>query len=269
MLISVGSIAGDQEQEFRKELIKALKKNKDFKVPKDVKDTETITDSVYAARASLLKGKKQALIVISGTYKSDKDERRKTTTEANNVSKEYMEKTVEGRFSFRVTDLSNNKLLLARDVGGKSTSTEKIETKSFIETILDIVGSDPLEQKTREEVIDAFINQLYPHEEVFHVKFYKDSELPELETGITHANIGQWDKTIELFESTVDKYPKDKNVHKAYYNLGVAYKWNNMFVEARTNLEKAYLMKNSSEYYNEIQSLTPFEQEYRTRQEQK
>jgi tetratricopeptide (TPR) repeat protein len=90
--------------------------------------------------------------------------------------------------------------------------------------------------------------------------------MPELGTGISYAQLGHWDKAIILFKSVPEKYPKNENIHKAYYDLGIAYKWSYMFSEARENLEKAYLLKNKSEYYDEIQRLASFEQEYMIRQ---
>jgi len=264
VVLALGNISGDQEKEFRNDLRKALRATSDLRMLKEEPRQETTTDSMYATIARALAETKQTLVVITGRYKVDTDTKHLEKYGANNTRKEYIEKTFTGRFSFHLSGFGNSTLSFSREI--QATSSEEKEPNWLLYAIVDAIRTDPLYESVRGKVIDAFVYELHPHEEVYNATFFYDSEMPELETGISHANIGQWDKAIELFMSVPEKYPKNQNIHKAYYNLGIAYKWNYMFSEARENLEKAYLLKNSSEYYDEIQRLSQFEQEYLIRQ---
>lgn len=270
MVIAVGDISGDQGKEFRADLRKALGGSAGLNLLKG--QQESLTDSAYRALAAAQAEHRHALVVISGTYRMSKYDANKEEPGDGNSKREYIERTVAGRFSFRITDLTNNKLLLASRVtryrSSREAPTQKSLLGNMVEKVIGSIIADPHEKEVREDVASGFIVELYPHDEVWNVKFLKDSEMPELETGISYANIGRWDESIEQFKNVIGKYPHHANLHKAYYDLGLAYKWNFMFPEARDNFEKAYVMKNVSEYYDEIQSLASFEEEYRTRQEQ-
>src|SRR5258707_15560404 len=54
MVLAIGNISGDQENEFRKELSKALTGNSDFKMLKEEPGQEIMTDSLSATIAPAL-----------------------------------------------------------------------------------------------------------------------------------------------------------------------------------------------------------------------
>jgi tetratricopeptide (TPR) repeat protein len=267
MVLALGNISGDQTKDFRIELTKALKANIDFKMLGEGYGQEPLPDSLYAKIARSLADKQQSLVLITGRYTAEATTDNMVRYESDNKKKEYVKKTVTGRLSVRLSDLTNNTLSFSRDLQ-ESTFEEK-EPNWLLYAIVDALRTDPMFLVVRARVIDAFIYELHPHNEYYDVTFFYDSKIPELETGISYAKLGHWDKAIEMFRSVPERYPNNENIHKAYFNLGIAYKWNYMFADARQYLEKAYLLKNDSEYFNEIQRLAQFEQEYLIRQSEK
>jgi tetratricopeptide (TPR) repeat protein len=262
MVLAIGSISGDQENEFRKELTQALKANGDFKLFQE----EPVSSAMYEPISTTLAKKNQSLVVISGKYRASTKDEHKSKDGPNNTKKEYIERTFSGRFAFNLADVTNNSLSFSREL--QENITDEKEDAWLLNVIVDAIITDPHYEELRKKAIDAFLYELYPHEEVYHVRFFKEKDMPELEDGISYANIGQWDKAIELFKSATAKYANNEKLPKAYYNLGVAYKWNYKFPEARENLEKAYLLSKGREYRDELETLAPFEQEYLIRQKE-
>jgi tetratricopeptide (TPR) repeat protein len=267
MVLALGNISGDQTKDFRTELTKALKANIDFKMLREGYGQEPLSDSLYATIARSLADTQQSLVLITGRYTAEANTENMVRYTADNKKTEYVKKTVTGRLSVRLSDLTNNTLSFSRDL--QASTFEEKEPNWLLYAIVDALRTDPMFITVRGRVIDAFIDELHPHNEYYDVVLLYDSKLPELETGISHAKLGHWDKAIELFKSVPERYPNNENIHKAYFNIGIAYKWNYMFAEARQNLEKAYLLKNNSEYFDEIQRLAQFEQEYIIRQTEK
>jgi len=266
MVLTVGHVSGEQETEFRYELKKAMRANRDLQVLSAEYGEEAMKEATYASIAATLSKQGKRLVVISGRYKLESNDEHKEKDGPNNTKVKYVERTLTGRFAFGLSDPPKNKLSYSREL--HASATEEKDESWIVNAVVDAIIPDPVKARIRGEVIDAFMYELYPHEEFYKAKFYKDSDMPELQDGIAHANIGRWEEAIDIFYKVAEKYPNHENVHKAYYNLGIAYKWQNMFVEARENLEKAYLLKNSSEYYNEIGSLAQFEEEYMIRQKE-
>lgn len=267
MVLALGSISGDQTKDFRDELMKALKANIDFKLLREEYGQEPLTDSVYAKIARSLAETQQSLVLITGRYTAEANTENMVRYDANNKKTEYVKKTVTGQLSVRLSDLTNNTLSFAREL--QASTFEEKEPNWLLYVIVDAIRTDPMFITVRGKVIDEFIAELHPHEEYYYATFNYDSKIPELETGISNAKLGHWDKAIELFKSVPERYPNNENIHKAYFNLGIAYKWNYRFADARQNLEKAYLLKNDSDYFDEIQRLAQFEQEYIIRQTEK
>jgi tetratricopeptide (TPR) repeat protein len=243
-----------------------LRSNRDIAVLSADYGEEAMGDAAYASIAATIAQQGKRLVVVSGRYNLDSHDEHKEKDGPNKTKVKYVERTFTGRFAFGLSDPPKNSLHFAREV--QASASEEKDENALVNVVVDAVIPDPTKAKVRGEVIDAFIYELYPHEEYYKAKFYKDSDMPELQDGIAHATIGRWDEAIDLFHKAAEKYPNHENVHKAYYNLGIAYKWNNMFAEARKNLEEAYLRKNSSEYYNELGDLARFEEEYNIRQKE-
>ncbi|GEM_PF-3195140 len=263
MLLAVGTITGDHAKGFRKNLTEALQKNGDFKILGVDTNKESAPDSTFKRIAASRAENHQSLIVITGTYTADKEEKTKTQGKDNYTGPSYTEKKVTGTFVYHIEDFSNHKVLLARSVERQMVERNGPDLKSLLKDFAATIGiaEDPMEQQVRKDVVKGFIGELYRHEEGFVVELYKDSDLPELETGISFATVGNWTNAIELFASATEKHPNHKNIHKAYYDLGVAYKCISRYGLARQNLEKAYVLKNNQSYFDEIQSVSEFERE--------
>ena len=270
MMLAVGTITGDHAKGFRKNLTEALGQSGDFKIFGADSDKGNIPDSTLKRIAASQGENHQALIVISGNYAVDKEEETKTQGKDNYTGPSYWEKKVTGTFSYQIYDLSNHKLLLARNVGRQTVQKNAPDLKTLLKDVAATIGvaENPLEQQVRKDVVAGFVGELYRHEEEFGMEMYKDSELPELETGISFATVGNWTNAIELFGKVIEQQPNHKNIHKAYYDLGVAYKCISRYAEARQNLEKAYVLKNDARYLDELQSVSQFERENKMHEEQ-
>jgi tetratricopeptide (TPR) repeat protein len=261
-VLAIGEVAGDQDEEFRRDLRKALKTDHDFNLLKrEEQGEESMTDELYAPFVSRLAEKKQSLFVIRGKYEVGTDRR---TKEENN--REVVEKTVKGKFTFYITDLTNHTLSFARSLEKQTVATEEKKNGTLLDILGSVVLDDPQEVEVRGLVIQAFIDELYPHTEFYEVKFFLDDDLPELEAGTARAKADDWGQAIDLFKSVLVNHPGNENLHKAFFNLGLAYKWNNRFQEARENFERAYALKKSDNYRDEIEALLQFEKDYIARQ---
>jgi tetratricopeptide (TPR) repeat protein len=267
MVLALGNISGDQTKDFRDELTKALRASIDLRVLGGEYGQGPLPDSLYGTIARSLAAGQKSLVLITGRYTAEASTDNMVKYDADNKKTEYVKKTVTGRLSVRLTDLTNNTLSFTRDL--QASTYEEKEPNWLLYAIVDALRTDPMFITVRGRVIDALITELHPHNEYYDVVLLYDSKLPELETGISYAKLGHWDKAIALFKSVPEKYPANENIHKAYFNIGIAYKWTSMFAEARKNLEQAYLLKNDPDYFDEIQRLTQFEQEYIARQTEK
>jgi tetratricopeptide (TPR) repeat protein len=270
MMLAVGTITGDHAKGFRKNLAGALRQNGDFTVFGADPDNESAPDSTLKRVAASRAENHLALILITGNYNSDKEEETKTQGKDNYTGPSYTEKKVTGTFSYQIYDLSNHKALLTREVVRQKVQKDVPNLKELLQDVGSTLGlaEDPLEQEVRKEVVAGFIGELYRHEEGYTVEFVKDSELPELEKGISFASVGNWDSAIERFGEVIKKNPGHANIHKAYYDLGVSYKCAGKYPEAHQNLEKAYVLKNDTRYFDELQSVLQFEREDKIREEQ-
>ncbi len=266
MVLAVGNISGDHAKGFRRDLSSALQ-NGGFRTVTVTSEKDDAADSALGAAMGSLPPN-QVLLILRGTYTIDKEES-KIDAGNNNQDPAPTEKKVKGMLAFEITNALTHELLLARNLERDISERETPNLQSLMRDFASIFGggsvSDPLEHEVRKKVIDGFIDELHPHEESFYVKFFKASDIPELETGISYAAVGNWDKAIEIYSSAISRNPNNENIHCAYYDLGICYKCQNKFTEARQNLEKAYVLKNSPEYLEQIQSLPQMEQEYRMR----
>jgi len=165
--------------------------------------------------------------------------------------------------NFKITDLTTGKLLVSKSI------THGGEAKTYADNQQpDAIDRDNLFAFARKAVIQDFMKKVAPYTEYVKMYLKSDSDIPELEKGISLAKAGQWDRAIENFKSATEKYPGNENLHKAYYDLGVAYMYNQMFKESIDALNKAYELKADEDYLTEIQNCKNMESEYKKLQEQ-
>lgn len=103
--------------------------------------------------------------------------------------------------------------------------------------------------KARQQVISAAVHAVAPHVEVEQVTLYAQPSLPDLARGIAFARQSRWGSAVELFASAAEAEPLN---HKVFYNLGVAYKYNNQPKEALAAFRRALQLNPSERYQQEI-----------------
>lgn len=165
--------------------------------------------------------------------------------------------------NFKITDLTTGKYIYSRDVSYvAATQTAAVDGRPGR------IDGEELLKQARRTVVRRFVNKISPHWENVNVRFLTDSDLPELESGVSYAKIREWDRAIEIFQSASEKYGGHKSQHKAYYNLGVAYEYSSQFEDAITALRKAYDLEPDSDYMDEMENCRRREREHNKLKEQ-
>ena len=179
----------------------------------------------------------------------------------------HMRHTREGKaqvtINFRITDLTTGRFIFSRDI----THTATAQTNAVDGRPVRIDDSELL-RSARRIVVRQFVSRIAPHWENVSVRLLTDSELPELESGISYAKIREWDRAIESFKSATERHVGHESRHKAFYNLGVAYEYSSRFEEAVAALHKAHELEPDNDYLAEIESCRRREREYKKLQEQ-
>ncbi len=181
--------------------------------------------------------------------------------------KTHVRHTREGKarvmIHFRITDLTTGRFIYAKDI-----THDALGQTSAVDGRPPRIDDEDLLRSARRTVVRQFVNRVAPHWENVHVRMLTDSELPELESGVSYAKIREWERAIELFKSATDKYAGHESRHKAFYNLGVAYEFSARFEEAVAALHKAFELYADNDYLAEIESCRRREREYKRVQEQ-
>ncbi|MBI3005620.1 MAG: hypothetical protein HYY49_09430 [Ignavibacteriales bacterium] len=181
--------------------------------------------------------------------------------------KTHVRHTREGKarvtINFRITDLTTGRFIFSKDI-----THDALAQTSAVDGRPPRIEDEDLLRSARRNIVRQFVSRIAPHWESVRVKMLTDSEMPELESGVSYAKIREWDRAIELFTSATEKYAGHESRHKAFYNLGVAYEFSARFEEAVAALHKAYELKADSEYLAEIESCRRREREYKKVQEQ-
>ncbi len=165
--------------------------------------------------------------------------------------------------NFRITDLTTGKYIFSKDM----THTESAQTTATDKHPVLIDGEDVL-KSARKTVVRQFIRRITPHWEDVQVRFLTDSDVPELESGVSFAKVREWGKAIDVFKSSTEKYRGSKNLHKVYFDLGVALEYSLQFGEALEALHKAYELDDDSDYMREMETCKRLERENKKLQEQ-
>lgn len=255
VMVGVGEIQGDRSHEFCKEMKQYLAE---------------YFPAICVPPAEL--EDYNSLVMIFGTYSSGTDE--KVVSEGfGDKEKEYKRKTWTSRFRYYITDVRTGNSISSGEVIYEETETTEYKETSFLGGIIESIGSSIMESIFKKEkerqrlLISKLISELQPHVDKIKVELMKDSDLSELEVGNIAARERRWEDAISSFMLTIERYPNNKNIHKAYYNLGVAYEYTYRFEDALLYLKKAFEMSNNPIYQKEIESCERFQQEYRWHEE--
>jgi len=253
MSVGVGVIQGPEPGavEFRGKLLNAIQSNGTFNTP------EELTGFVpYAS------------ILIEGVYDQSYDEHSYEKQEGDET-KEYVEKTWSVRFEYRIIDKETGDLVIDGRVEASDSDTDEETGGGILGFLVDLIGAlisgdpyDPLQG----DLVNRFIGEISPHEMKVTVTLYEDSDMPELKTGITFARAGEWKRALGAFLEALEKHQGHEDLHKAYYDAGVAYEYDHQYSLAWEFLEKAYQMNPEPEYRAEIYRCRRYEQEWKWRE---
>lgn len=91
--------------------------------------------------------------------------------------------------------------------------------------------------------------------------------MPELERGIQMARAGKWKEALGMFLDAIERYGGHEEIHKAYYDAGVAYEYTHQYRHAREFLERALELSYEPEYELELNRCIRYEREWKWREE--
>jgi tetratricopeptide (TPR) repeat protein len=160
---------------------------------------------------------------------------------------------VQVEATFQLFDCQSGRVVALRIAKSKieaaTDETRYINSKLEAPPIPPKIDERVLFAKARQQVVSAAVHAVAPHIEIEKVTLYTQTRQPDMAKGISLAKQNQWDAAVELFSSVAKEEPDND---KAFYNLGVAYKYNNQPKEALKALQKAHKLKPSEKYQQEI-----------------
>lgn len=166
--------------------------------------------------------------------------------------------------SFTITDLTTGRILISPSITQSASTQTSVDNQPPAPEI----NQEDLLATARRQVISRFMDMITPHSVSAQVVLLNDSDIPELDRGIDYAKNGSMNYAIENFISAVKNHQGNKNIDKAYFDLGVAYEYANNFKDGLEMLNKAYSIKPDPRYANEISHCKSMEANYTKLQEQ-
>lgn len=247
MNVEVGRIYGNDAEEFRFELQSALRSQGSF----------GSSPSPYAT------------LLVEGSYTATVDESTSSETENGNTV-ETTEQEYTAQFEYRIIHRETGEEITFGNLVETTSRSRERKNQGFFEAILDavvsvIISGDPY-ASLREDLISRFIAEISPRELLVEVTLFEDSDMPELEQGIRQAKAGRWKESLGIFLDAAERYRGYENVHKAYFNAGVAYEYTHQYSLAREFIERAITLSPEEEYLDELQRCIRYEQEWRWRE---
>jgi tetratricopeptide (TPR) repeat protein len=103
--------------------------------------------------------------------------------------------------------------------------------------------------KARQQVVSAAVRAIAPHAEIEQATLYTQPGLPGLAEGVALARQRRWPDAIERFSSLAAEHPQNP---KVFYNLGVAYKYNDQPREALAAFRRAFELSPLERYQREV-----------------
>jgi tetratricopeptide (TPR) repeat protein len=256
MAVEVGNVHGQDAEEFRQELADAVGSMRE-RQEAGVRGQEAEGTGAYAT------------LVIEGTYSATADESINTET----IDGKRTEKTdlvYLARFDYRITHKESGEEITFGSLEESKSRSYEQETRGFLESIFNaivrsVLSGDPY-ASLRENLVARFVADISPHEHRISVTLYEDSDMPELEEGIANARAGRWKEALAIFLDAIDRHQGHEEIHKAYYNAGVAYEYTHQYSLAREFMERALSMSYEEEYADELRRCARYEQEWKWRE---
>ena len=258
--IAVGDIRGREGAPFPAELAKALLDTERLEVL-DHADLERRLSANNLALEALLEGGNQeqvkeifgATVFISGEVTNSVYDEEITQSSSSRLD------TEAGRLSFtrtytrigtarmeatlRLVDLRTSRVVTVKDFRAEETR----KNRSINDPEPDWIDRSPLFEACRAQMIQAFMRMITSHTRYVQVAFERDGRIPVLQQGFDKARTGQWQEAIDLFRQGTGS-SHSQVVHKAFYNLGLAYLYTDQLVKSRNAFEEAYARTPEKDY---------------------
>jgi tetratricopeptide (TPR) repeat protein len=210
-------------------------------------------------------------IILSGTHRSYKNTRYFSERSGEDERK-YKEVTDTHEFRYLIRDAVTGEELDASVASHHNVEKEIDRGESFLEEVVggilkgaadDLLG---VESRHREELIRIFVASLYLHPVRRVVGLLEDKDIPELKEGIDLVRKRDWPAAIAKFQAGAEGHPNSPSLHKAYFNLGVAFEYSHEFERALTSLRLADELAPQEKYAAEIDHCEWFARQYRWQQ---
>ena len=278
--IAVGNIRGREGATLSAELTKALFDTERFEVLNHANLERRLSASNLTLEVFFEGGNQEqvkevfgATAFISGditnydydeeTSKSESSGKDKKTGQVT-VTRTYTRKgTARMAATLQLVDLRTSKILTIKDFTAKKTKKKK----SVNDPDPDTIDRSALFRSCRQQMTKAFVRMITPHTEKVQATFETDGKIPVLQQGFNRAKVGQWQAAIDLFRQGTES-PQSQVVHKAFYNLGLAYLYTNQFDKSRSAFEEAYARKPDRKYEKALRKVDARIENSRRLQEQ-
>ena len=165
------------------------------------------------------------------------------------------------RATFKITDVSTGKLIIA-----KTYEEKRDDTNRGFDKRPDPIDRDSLERAARQAVVERFMKAIVPHQEYQYANFRKDGDIPQLEGGIGWAERGDWKKAQEAFNMAAQDAEKNlklksDQIAKAYFDLGLAYEYAGDYERATQTVRKAYELSQDKSMLRELDGIDRLREE--------
>jgi tetratricopeptide (TPR) repeat protein len=272
--VAVGELRGRADPVLSEGLAEALAATNHFQVVDQKRTASTLrelqlsfadlSDPVHAAKLGKVLGE-SALIYgdADESYREEISEERIKEKDGPStaIQKLFGEMTV--RATFRIVDASSGRLVIA-----KTYEEKRSETSRGNDRRPDPIDKQQLARSARAAVVERFLRAVVPYQEFITADFHKDSDLPQLESGIGFAERGDWKKAQESFSAAaaqVEKNPDPdrKKLARAYWDLGLSYEYAGDYEKATQTLRKAHDLSQDKSMLRELEGIQRLREESR------
>lgn len=154
--------------------------------------------------------------------------------------------------SIDVIDVATGQIIKSKVQGNKCDgSTQAIDGTP------EEIDQSALASKCLTQNLVVFTKAISPWKETVQAPFRTDKKIPELETGVNQARLGDLKSAADIFLSAAKSAEMNAGIKpdviaKAYWNLGLAYQYLDEFDRATEAFKKAYALNPSSSCLSEI-----------------
>ncbi|MBI5043169.1 MAG: tetratricopeptide repeat protein [Nitrospirae bacterium] len=153
--------------------------------------------------------------------------------------------------SIDIIDLQTGEIIKSRPIG-EACSNTSTGTDVFAEA----VNKKELMSSCADRIARKFIKAITSRKRTVKVSFLIDKAIPELEDGVRWAKMGDTKEAINIFAKGAKKAEGDpkikpKVISKAYFDMGLIYKYTDEFDKAIEAFKKAYSLYPDDMYIKE------------------